>query len=118
MNLPFARPLLYVIGSAGRYHLQAASCVEKAGDFRFADFASPDNEAFSSFQFEESGNSLSIYLLLPVLARPMSRGYGPGETTSLFWSRPFDYGKDCTQDFDDVIHTSLRACTISSPDKN
>src|SRR6266536_338459 len=95
----------------------AGSCIEQAGDFRFGNFASPDNEAFSSFQFEESGNSLSIYLLLPILARPMSRGYGSSETTSLFWwSRPFDYGKDCTHGFDAVIHTSLRACTISNSD--
>jgi len=33
-------------------------------------------------------------------------------------AHPFDYGKDCTHGFDAVIHTSLRACTISSPDKN
>src|SRR5437016_14171616 len=101
----------------------ATACTLAPASSRLAIFDSPISPAPTTRHFRPFGlrraeivfpsTYYSQYLL--VLC---PRGYGPGETTSLFWSRPFDYGKDCTQGFDAVIHTSLRACTISSPDKN
>ena len=53
MDLPLLRPLFYLLSCMRCYHVHNARGTEKAGNFRFANFSGPNNQAPTPFEFEK-----------------------------------------------------------------